>query len=344
MKKRSLFAFVLAAAVFAVLVVSGCGGKNFVSPYAMKNNEHIQVPVIDQFVKNSSGKMFSTYCLINAGWATEVPAGGVGRWTVLARTVNGEIAPGFMVEYERNNANHDIGRIIVDADPDTVQELLVMDHGATVVANLEGREFAYDAKRFSKDKAYQVQVFAQKGTKVSDIDSFWKRYSGSTPGIRQFYDSAKFGSAVEKIRIGSPEYEALQKNFSRKLPYTYRMPNGEYVMSSFDEKEFRMKAVENNGRTVGQRFMKYWDVVLSPEPISMGIFNITSALNALRRAHVEDPSGYYANAKVFRKDTKPQFADQKQRSDEVVKRQNETIEALTGELYNLKSIIEKNSQ
>jgi len=341
MKKRSLFAFVLAAAVFAVLVVSGCGGKNFVSPYAMKNNEHIQVPVIDQFVKNSSGKMFSTYCLINAGWATEVPAGGVGRWTVLARTGNGELAPGFMIEFERNNANHDVGRVIIDVDPDAVREILVMDHGATVVANLEGREFAYDAKRFSKDKAYQAQAFTQYGTKVPDIDAFWKRYSASTPGIRQFYDPAKFGSAVEKIRTGSDDYEALQKNFSKKLPYTYKMPNGEYVMSAFDEREFRTKAVENNGATFGQRFMKYWDVVLSPEPISMGIFNITSALNALRRAHFEDPSGYYANAKVYRKDTKPQFADQKQKSDEVVRRQNETIEALTGEGFYLRSVLEK---
>ena len=184
-----------------------------------------------------------------------------------------------------------------------------LDGQETYQAPAEGTDekpFGYDASKFESDDEYREKFFEKFGMTLKQSDEFFKSYfseKGITPDANL--------TSVNEVVVGSNEWEVYKTKLTARLPFNYKLANGQIRSGHIPLEGFKGIAVEDPGFTSGKRFVKDLKIpllFLSLAPITyLPMIGVSLATSALVAGVDDSWTGYFARAKVIRFQLAPTF-------------------------------------
>jgi len=196
------------------------------------------------------------------------------------------------------------------------------------------KPFGYEASKLEKDEDYREEFFQKFGTTLKQSDEFFQSYFAEK-GLEPAEDL----TSVREIAVGSPEWEDYKAQLARRLPFNYKMADGQIRSGHMPLEVFKPLAVEDPGFTSGARFAKDVKIPLIALPFTGVIWPVmvgASLANSAVVAGVDDSwSGYFGRAKVIRYQLAPSFRQIAAVYKELLKRRDERTKELESELQRL---------
>lgn len=193
------------------------------------------------------------------------------------------------------------------------------------------KPFRYDSEKFEKDEEYQKKFFEKFGRTFKELDEFFKSYF-KEKGL----EVVEGLTSVNEIIVGSDEWEAYKEKLATRLPFNYKLANGQIRSGHLPLEAFKDIAVEDPGFTSGARFAKDAKIPLIALPftgIAWPVMAGASLANSALVAGVDDSwSGYFGRAKVIRHDLAPSFRQITAIYKELLKKRDERNKELEAEL------------
>ena len=200
------------------------------------------------------------------------------------------------------------------------------------IYQLSGDEVNYDPEKFDNNKGYRQEIFGKYGLTLSELNLFWIEYLK----LRGVNSSSNL-SCVQSISVGSPAWQEYKEKLAAKMRHNYKMNGGKIRCGYLPIEEFRRIAIENNGFTGSERFIKHAKLPLFAIPFTgigfVAMAGINVANSAVTAGIDTDWTGSYARAKIVRHQMAPLFRQICQIYKELLKARDEEIKRLKTDLY-----------
>lgn len=340
MKKTVLYALLL-------ICLAGCASTNgYLPKHALTDpTEGISVPHPVELEK-ARVKAFTIFTAIMSPdlW-TEIVAGG-GVFPIIGRKEDGNLLKGYcyladinwwgdfllqcVFAYSKAELE-DAKFSIFNRDAGWAYKLDGQEAYQASAEGTKGKPFGYDPSKFESDEKYRKEFFDKFGMTLKQSDEFFKSYF-SEKGIEPDDNL----TSVNEIIVGSDKWEAYKAKLAARLPFNYKLANGQIRSGHLPLEAFKGIAVEDPGFTSGNRFVKDAKIPLIflpfagiAWPVMIGANLATSAVVA----GVDDSwSGYFGRAKVIRHQLAPSFRQITAIYKELLKKRDERNKQLEDEL------------
>ncbi len=348
MKKMRILGSLLVIMVFAI---GGCASTNgYLSKHAITDPaEGISVPHTVEMEKAGVKAFTSFTAIMSPDFWTELAAGG-GVFPVLGYIEKAEeLLKGYCYVADINWWGDFLLQCIFAQSQAELEDVkfVVLNKDAGWAYKLDGQEakevlseaeikegkksLYYDAEKFEKDNEYQKNFFGKFGMTLKQSDEFFLSYF-SEKGL----EVTRSLTSVNEIVVGSEKWEAYKEKLAARLPYSYKLANGQIRSGHLPLDSFKDIAVEDPGFTSGSRFIKDLKIPLIALPFTGAAYPImigASLANSAIVAGVDDSwSGYYGRAKVMRHQLAPEFRQISAIYKELLKKRDERSRELENEL------------
>ncbi|MEA3272530.1 MAG: hypothetical protein U9P90_02575 [Patescibacteria group bacterium] len=326
--------FLLAGIIIGVsIVLTGCASnpnKYLPKTVLTKPENAVSVPHPIEIEREKIRAITKFIAIMDPGLWTEVVYGG-GVWPALAQDNNGKISRGYGFLTGVNFFGDFLIQFILSGTETKSREsrIIYLNRDNGWAYTLLGQEIKeYDPKKFDKDKKFQKKIF-DKGTTLSEIESFWKNYS-KDKGIPNEY-------RVQGIKVGSQEWDNYKKEIKSNLKYNYKMPGGQIRCGYLPLKNFRQIASEMPGFSGAERWLEKAKLPLISLPFTgIGLLYLvgTSIVSDAVTAGIDDSwSGFYGRATVIRYELAPLFRQISEIYKKLLEIRDKRIKDLEFELY-----------
>lgn len=328
--------------LLALLLIGCASGKNYVPDFAFKNPARgISIPHPVEYEREGVKKITIFYSIMDPGLHTEMIGMG-GVWPVTAgvdkRKYDGYvyvIGVNYWGDYLLRTETAASLEELKDArflsfNRDAGFAYIPMGIEVGITDEKDQSCIAYDPEKMDKNLEYRSEFFKKYGKTVAEIEKFMKQYYG----VESESDSNLL--FFKDVAVGSPEWQNYKEEVEKIMPVNYKMDDGSIRCGYLPVDIFRAIAVENNGLTSGQRFLKLARVPLIALPFTGAGFAITAAAGLASDAIVagikEDWTGFYARAKTMRYQLAPQFRQICAIYKQMLAERDERIKKLQNEL------------
>ncbi|MFH0955890.1 MAG: hypothetical protein V1801_01585 [Candidatus Falkowbacteria bacterium] len=343
MKKLMLFGL-----LFMFLV--GCASTNGHLPkHALTDPaEGISVPHPVELEK-AGVKAFTTFAAImSPDFWTEMVAGG-GVFPILGCSENAKnLFKGYCYVSDINYWGDFLQRCVFANSKSELENVkfAIFNRDAGWAYKLDGQEafqaptegtdekpFGYDSEKFENDEEYQKKFYDKFGMTLKQSDEFFASYF-SEKGLEVTDDL----TSVNEIVVGSDEWEAYKEKLAARLPFNYKLANGQIRSGHLPLEIFKSIAVVDPGFTSGARFAKGAKLPLPITALLVGgiawpVMIGASLASTAVAAGVDDSwSGYFGRAKVIRHQLAPSFRQISAVYKELLKKRDEKAKQLEEEI------------
>ncbi len=194
------------------------------------------------------------------------------------------------------------------------------------------KPFGYDPSKFESDGKYRNEFFDKFGMTLKQSDEFFISYL-KEKGL----EPSENLSSVSEIEVGSEKWEEEYKpKLAVRLPFNYKMADGQIRSGHLPLEVFRNIAVVDPGFTSGARFVKGANIPLLALPLTGLAWPVMAGIGALTTTGVaavkDDWEGYYYRAKVMREQLRPTFRLLHLINKQLLVKHDERIKELEDEL------------
>lgn len=193
------------------------------------------------------------------------------------------------------------------------------------------KPFGYDPLKFESDGKYMNEFFNKFGMTLKQSDEFFISYL-KEKGL----EPDESLTSVNEIVAGSEKWEEYKAKLTARLPFNYKMADGQIRSGHLPLEVFRNIAVVDPGFTSGARFVKGANIPLIALPLTGIAWPVMLGIGALTTTGVaavkDDWEGYYYRAKVMREQLRPSFRLLTLMNKQLLKMHDERIKELEDEL------------